>query len=157
MDFTKAYPDPVNVALLIEELRATFAEVTARESDCTVHNVAAQDEATIDALLAAHDASALSEAQEQTSFVDAMRPLLRDWHKGTTNTADTLTAASTVLGNHPNHQTVMFNVVWSNVRAGLMTLHPADVSVGNISGNAAAEALFIRALFDYVTRVKMRV
>lgn len=65
--FTKAYPAQVNIALLVEELRLQFPEVVRGNGYCEIHNVQAGDEATIDAIIAAHDHTQLSTEQQNES------------------------------------------------------------------------------------------
>lgn len=152
MDFTKAYPAEVNIELLADELRAEFPEVSIRDTECVIHNVTAPDETMIDSILAAHDDTQSTEAQEEQSFVEAMRPIIRDWHKSTITTSEALTAIGTVLDNHLSHKAIVNGPVWVNKRK---TANPlADVTLANIIGNANAEAAYLEAVFNYASQVK---
>lgn len=75
MDISKAYPNPVNRDLLFEELvLAGFPSLSFSDSGLVVHNVTAQNEATINAVIAAHNANALTTEQshkaEQSTILD---------------------------------------------------------------------------------------
>jgi hypothetical protein len=153
-EFTKELPNPVNRDLLLQELiDGTFTNVTMRETTCLIQNVQLSDEAAIDALLLVHNPNEQTSTQQESSFVDAMRPILESWHKGLSTTSQALAAASTVLDNHAAHKSVMNSTVWQSKR---LIVNPiANVSLANILGNANAEAAYLEALFAYVTRVKV--
>lgn len=74
VDFTKAYIGQVNQDLLKDELAvAGFTEYIIRPSDITVLNVLAEDETTLDTLLANHDHTQLSSKQQAELDAEASR------------------------------------------------------------------------------------
>lgn len=66
MDIQKAWPNGANQELLYEQLRAQFPSLTTRPNSIEIHNITAQDESAIDAIIAAHVGSALTDGQKIT-------------------------------------------------------------------------------------------
>jgi hypothetical protein len=74
-DITRTYPDPVNVDALIETVRQTYPQVTQRSTEFVVHNVT-DDQPTndlINAIIAAHDDTVLTENQQNTALENLTR------------------------------------------------------------------------------------
>lgn len=74
VDITKPYPTPVNRDLLFEQLHAQYPAITFRDTVLIVHEVLAEDATTIDAILAAHNATQQSNVQT----IQTARAGLRD-------------------------------------------------------------------------------
>lgn len=101
-DITKAYPSPVNIDKLMEDVRAQYAQASQGDTEFRVHNIAAENVATVsaalDTLIAAHNSATLT--TEQTKAV--ARTLML---------ADAKNYLSTQLqASSPNVQTI-FNTV----------------------------------------------
>lgn len=80
MEFTKNYPNPVNRDKLREELNtANFIELIFRVEAFTVLSVSAPDEVTIDAIVAAHNASVLTATQQEENARQAALNQARDY------------------------------------------------------------------------------
>lgn len=67
MNISKLYPSPVNIDGLMESVRAIYSEVSSGEVGFRVHNIAPEDEqsvnAVLDAIIASHDHTALTADQ----------------------------------------------------------------------------------------------
>lgn len=79
MDISKAYPNPVNVEKLAEELRTSFPSVSMSDSGIRIHNVVAEDEPLIDTIIGAHNASVQTDEQKLQSAQSAALNQARDY------------------------------------------------------------------------------
>lgn len=128
----------------------TIAASSSRSWDGS--NLSLDGQVYLDAAWIAARASELETDDEEQSFVEAMRPVLKNWFTGVTNTTDSLTAIGTVLDNHTTHKAIVNGVIWQRKR---LTANPlANVTLGNIIGNPNAEAAYLEAVFEYATQVK---
>lgn len=77
MNITKNLPNPCNRDLLAESMKAVFPEYILRLTTIEILNVQAQDEATIDSIIAAHNPNALTTAQQEATQADSARNALK--------------------------------------------------------------------------------
>lgn len=143
-----------NLDLLFEEMTEVFDSVQKLHDPerIIVHDIGAT-QMQVDAVVNVHVNTNQTETQQQSSFVDSMRPLIESWHKGNITTSQALSSAATVLSDHPAHQSVMNGTIWQHTRV-IFDGTAIDVTLGNILGNANAEAAYWEALMTYATRVK---
>lgn len=152
MAFKRPYPTPVNRDILHQELLDNgVSEFSFRDDALEVYDDSKQN-IVDNTVLPNHDGNQKTDDQQEISFTDAMMPIIRDWHKGTQTISQSLASVNTVLNNHPAHKSIMNNRVWPMKRLIVNPL--ADVTLGNILGNANAEAAYLDAVFEYAERVK---
>ncbi len=106
MDILKTWPNGANRELLLEQLSAQFPSITARPSGVEIHNVEAQDESAIDAILAAHVGSNLTEGQRiesaQVIALNQARDYLRKQYlQASPNPIAVAATIKTYVDNHP--------------------------------------------------------
>ena len=151
------YPETVNLEVLDTELLTAFSSAYIGAKSGVNGNgviVIIDDSITqqqVQTIITAHDPNILTEEQESTSFLVAMRPIVSAWHKGTANISTTLTNIGTVLDAHTAHKAVINGVVWAAKR---LTINPVgNVTLGNIVGNSVAEQAYREAVFAYWAQV----
>lgn len=107
MDIAKAYPDPVNVDGLMEIVRAVYPFVSAGGNGFRVHQIAPENAAAVssnlDAIIAAHDHTALTLDQQNKIEDNAnLSDLLSLYNAGLTqiaNDQDDISTGKTALAN----------------------------------------------------------
>jgi hypothetical protein len=136
VNFVKAYPNPVNRELLQEEF-SSFTQCVWRDSGVEIIGASVDDEVTIDAIIASHDASQSTDEQTTDSASQSIKGLrsvatanapfiasLMTWClNADINSDTTATRFTNLLTTFAGQPTAVINAF----KAGVLAEHDIDI------------------------------